>query len=475
MTTPRYSLRNIRRLVTEVYNVEELRQLCYEQFRPVYDNYAEVPKLELVRHLLEHCDRKGLFEQLLALIEADAPQKYAEYKDQLWYVETEGPLAEMDEPVARPSIALSLTARSPHLRLGDEANWLVSLHNDGNVDLLNVVVRRGRTLLDDPFDLAVGQSRQFMFVSSPRTVGRKSKKVSVIGTTADGQDVLAEATASVLVQAAPSPVVPAEPSPPPLKPLVLMLDHPVEIVFSHIPAGDFLMGSAASNSEELSRANEQPQHRVYLDDYYIGKYEVTNAQFAAFVKATGYVAHEKWDVRGIWFLSSVQFPLGGKSHPATYISWVDAQAFCQWLSRESGYAVRLPTEAEWEKAARGPAGRIYPWGNDWDYKRLNSTYSEADQTTPVGHYSPQGDSPYGLADMAGNVWEWCTDWYDEALYQTRSGTVVKNPTGPTQGSRRVLRGGSWSGDRFVARCAYRNRFDPNGRHNTYGFRVVIGE
>jgi formylglycine-generating enzyme required for sulfatase activity len=479
MTTPRYSLRNIRKLVTDVYTVEELRRLCYEEFRPVYDNYADVPKLELVRHLIEHCERKGLFEQLLALIEADAPGKYAEYKDQLWYVESDGSLDPEAEgqPLPRPSVALTLTALSPQLRLGDEANWLVALHNDGNVDLLNVVVRRGRTLLDDPFDLAVGQSRQFMFVSTPRTKGRKSKKVSVIGSTVTGQDVLAEASAAVLVQAALAQRVVVEPNPNlalEAGSAVLQLELPVDLALLRIPAGEFLMGSDRSR-DETAPDNEQPQHRVYLSDFYLGQYPVTNGQFAAFVKATGYAAHAKWDVRGIWFLSSVQFPLGSKKHPAVYVSWVDAVAFCDWLSQESGYRVRLPTEAEWEKAARGREGRIYPWGNDWDYRRLNSTYGEADQTTPVGSYSPQGDSPYGLADMAGNVWEWCADWFDETLYQGRAGTVVRNPTGPAQGSRRVLRGGSWSGDRFVARCAYRNRFDPGGRHNTYGFRVAIGE
>ncbi|MDX1522163.1 MAG: formylglycine-generating enzyme family protein, partial [Anaerolineae bacterium] len=240
----------------------------------------------------------------------------------------------------------------------------------------------------------------------------------------------------------------------------------------HIPAGDFLMGADRAK-ETRAPENEQPLHRVSLAGYYLGKHPITNAQYGAFVEATGYQGHEKWDVRGIWILAGVRYPTGDRNHPATYVSWVDAMAFCNWLSEESGYLVRLPTEAGWEKAARGIDGRVYPWGNDWDYKRLNTIYNQPDSVTAVGSYSPHGDSPYGLTDMAGNVWEWCADWYNESVYRERAGNLVVNPTGPADGDRRVVRGGSWSNDRIAARTTFRNRLDPHSRLNNTGFRVAL--
>ena len=156
--------------------------------------------------------------------------------------------------------------------------------------------------------------------------------------------------------------------------------------------------------------DEQPQRKVYLDGYWMGQTPVTNAHYAAFVKATGRLALRHW--------SDGKIPPGQEQHPVIYVSWEDAAAFCAWASQLTGRKVRLPTEAEWEKAARGTDGRKYPWGNSdptgsrcnfadrntdfrWRDKNVDDGYRN---TSPVGHY-PAGASPYGLLDMAGNVWE----------------------------------------------------------------------
>ena len=240
--------------------------------------------------------------------------------------------------------------------------------------------------------------------------------------------------------------------------MTLELAAGVNMILRRVPAGEFLMGSDKAKDKD-AQDDEQPQHTVVLSEYYIGKYEVTNAQYAAYAQASG----------------PPFIILSGKDdHPVVNVSWDDAVAFAKWLSQKSGKTVQLPTEAQWEKAARGPStgsgdGRIYPWGNDWDEKKANVS----SDTAAVGSYSSAGgDSPFGLADMAGNVWEWCNDWYDAKAYEGRTGQTVKDPTGPASGITRVLRGGSWLFNQFCVRAACRNSFRPDGRNFNIGFRVV---
>ena len=215
-----------------------------------------------------------------------------------------------------------------------------------------------------------------------------------------------------------------------------------------IPAGEFTMGSPSGEGDD----DEHPRHQVYLSAYYIGKYEVTNKQFARFVNETGYKAGGDWNICSN---SSTA------DHPVDCVTWNDAAAYCKWAG------LRLPTEAEWEKAARGTDGREYPWGNEWNTGRCNSTPSSS-RTKPVGSY-PDGASPYGAMDMAGNVEEWCADWYGGYSSLSQS-----NPRGPWIGSVRVLRGGSWkNGYSSIFRCAGRGWRDPGYRYNDrdFGFRV----
>ena len=191
-----------------------------------------------------------------------------------------------------------------------------------------------------------------------------------------------------------------------------------EMIF--IPEGEFLMGSDKSK-DNLAYNDELPQRKVYLDGYWIYKHEVTVARYRKFCQATG----KQMPKSPGWGWQD--------NHPILNVTWHDAVAYCKWAG------VELPTEAQWEKAARGTDGRIYPWGDKWDASKCNNYNTGPKQTTPVGSY-PQGDSPYGVMDMSGNVYEWCADWYDGKYYASAPN---RNPQGPSSGQTRVLRGGSW--------------------------------
>ncbi|MFQ6102409.1 MAG: SUMF1/EgtB/PvdO family nonheme iron enzyme [Anaerolineae bacterium] len=262
----------------------------------------------------------------------------------------------------------------------------------------------------------------------------------------------------VIVPARQPPTVVAEKPEP--RPDLLTITSPIHLELVRVPAGEFLMGSDPAKDED-AHDGEQPQHTVHLSEFYIGKYPVTNAQYAAFVRATKHRAPELW--------KKGEIPSGEENHPVIYVSWRDAIAFCEWLSRETGENFRLPTEAEWEKAARGADGRIYPWGDGPPTAGLCNFDANVGDTTPVGRYSPQGDSPYGCADMAGNVWEWCSSLYEPYPYDPgdgRENLVV--------GGSRVLRGGSWYGGQVNARCAYRGRARPGDWGVNVGFRCARG-
>ena len=215
-----------------------------------------------------------------------------------------------------------------------------------------------------------------------------------------------------------------------------------------IPAGEFIMGSPEGEGDD----DEHPQHTVFLDAFYIDKYEVTNAQYKKFMEATEHKAPEYWDNE----------KYNQPNHPVVSVTWHDAIAYTKWAGK------RLPTEAEWEKAARGTDGRKYPWGNEWDSSKANSygTSDGYEYAAPVGSF-PDGASPYGVMDMAGNVWEWCADLYDGDYY---SRSLQQNPKGPDSGSRRVLRGGGWDDNASYLRCARRACGGPTGSGNFVGFR-----
>jgi formylglycine-generating enzyme required for sulfatase activity len=232
--------------------------------------------------------------------------------------------------------------------------------------------------------------------------------------------------------------------------VALKLAQGVEVELIRIPAGEFSMGS------DNALDDEKPQHRVTLPEYWIGKTEVTNAQFAAFVKATAY----KTDAE----VNNAQ----KQNHPVVNVSWNDALAFTRWVSSVTGQNVRLPSEAEWEKAACGTDGRIYPWGNAApDRNRVNFA-DNVKTTVPVGQYGASGASPYGLDDMAGNVWEWTNSVYKSYPYNPNDGRENLLGTGG-----RVIRGGAYNYNDFYLRCASRlSYYYPTIRLNDVGFRIL---
>ncbi len=234
---------------------------------------------------------------------------------------------------------------------------------------------------------------------------------------------------------------------------------PLEPDLIHIPAGKFLMGSDPQKDKDAQK-NEQPQHRLHLPDYYIAKTPVTNAQYLTFVQATGRTTPEHWE--------DGKPPKYREDHPVVDVTWHDAIAYCNWLSEATGKAYRLPSEAEWEKAARGTDGRIWPWGDEWDAKWCNSWEGGPKTTTPVGQYSPQGDSPYGCVDVAGNVWEWTLSVYKDYPYYPKDGREYPKASG-----RRVLRGGAFVDNDRLVRCACRLGFIPDLRLNYLGFRLCV--
>jgi formylglycine-generating enzyme required for sulfatase activity len=288
-----------------------------------------------------------------------------------------------------------------------------------------------------------------------------------------------------------------------------------------IPAGAFRMGTSEEDDailkeqEAQSWDDEKPAHEVYLSEYSIGKYPVTNAEFRLFWEQGGYDPNAEWwsedgrkwrtgawesdfswlpeNLREDWKNWLARRPAGRRDRPFFWddpkwnaanlpvvgITWFEMEAYCNWLTRVSSQPFRLPTEAEWEHAARGPENLVWSWGNIWEAEKANTDEAEnkIGGTSPVGMY-PHGASPDGVEDMIGDVWEWCLDWYDENEYQRsspvdkeRGGKEVKDPCRVEGGAARLLRGGSWYYNRDLARCSCRDWIEPDGFDRGFGFRM----
>lgn len=204
---------------------------------------------------------------------------------------------------------------------------------------------------------------------------------------------------------------------------------------------------------------EQPQHRLDVPAFDISRFPITNQQYHAFVWATGHRIPRNW--------SGFHIPDEQEHHPAVEVSQADARAYCDWLTHHTGDTYRLPTEVEWERAARGDDVRIYPWGPVFEPFRCNSSETKQAGTTPVGSFSPGGDSPFGVVDLSGNVWEWTRSQLKPYPYQQDDGreALVEN-------QEYVVRGGSWYYSKKLARCSCREGMLPAVVSPLVGFRVV---
>jgi serine/threonine-protein kinase len=260
------------------------------------------------------------------------------------------------------------------------------------------------------------------------------------------ETVIAPSTTDLPTEESVLPLVPSTDIPP-------VVPDSSDSSMALIPAGEFAMGSDSYNTDE------KPAHKIQLDAFYIDKYEVTNALYKTCVDADACLPPEnKSSTTRSSYYGNSEFD----DFPVIYITWDMANTYCNWRG------AHLPTEAQWEKAARGTDGRTYPWGENIDETFANYNFSMGD-TTAVGSYE-SGKSPYGVYDMSGNVWEWVADWYSESYYMD---SPLNNPMGPDVGTYRVLRGGSWLNDENVVRAANRGwnqleYFD----HTDFGFRCA---
>ncbi|SPP64827.1 formylglycine-generating enzyme family protein [Nitrospira lenta] len=231
-----------------------------------------------------------------------------------------------------------------------------------------------------------------------------------------------------------------------------------------IPEGPFPMG--VPDGDRDGGRDEYPRHDIFVNNFYIDKFELTNGRYLEFVKATNHRIPQNPTnpTRNLWQGDTITESLADR--PVVNVDWADANAYCQWAGK------RLPTEAEWEKAAKGTADRRFPWGNvEPTNKHLNFNQKWIGEKTlmPVGSYE-LGKSPFGVYDVAGNVWEWVNDWYDAKYYEK---SPAKNPTGPESGTKRVLRGSGWQNETPTVRIFTRVDSDPTIRNESTGFRCAM--
>jgi len=237
------------------------------------------------------------------------------------------------------------------------------------------------------------------------------------------------------------------------------------MVLIYIPPGEFQMGCDDNYySKFFCDSNEEPLHSVYLDGYYIDKFEVTNSQYAKCVSAGACIALDNLgSYKRDSYYDNPQF----SNYPVTHVSWYDANNYCEWVGR------RLPTEAEWEKAGRGAQLQDYSWGNADPNCGLANINGCVKDTSFVGS-TPDGASPYGVMDLVGNVREWVNDWYSESYYTI---SPYENPQGPDSGEYKILRGSAWIDFGYELRLVFRDPINPNSRNwNNYsGFRCAVSE
>jgi len=408
---------DIRQYLTTAYGDEDLTILCADYFREVRDNFtAGMTKTRMIELLLDYCQRREVMPSLLAALERD---RRDQYRGRFGQIVTE------PHPVYKRWSGV-------HKKL-----WLLIV--GGLVAVLAVV-----------------------------TVLRSCDK-------GDGEEPTPMSKSTRITTTVPIGLTEFRPS---------MIAEKDGIAMVFVPGGDFLMGAAEDDA--YARIDEKPQHRVTLDAFWIDRIEITNVMFDQFVKETNYKTDaERVGESYVWhregkqdwgkvFGANWRHPRGPKSsidglsdHPVSHVSWNDARSYCQWARR------RLPTEAEWEKAARGPNGWLYPWGNIFEcsfgnFTRLGCGGDIQIVTAPAAS-SLSGASFYGALNMAGNVQEWVADKYSADYYAE---SPNRNPAGPNEGNLYVLRGGSWRYDRDRVRTTARDYVGADHSGEDIGFRCA---
>lgn len=367
--------------------------------------------------------------------------------------------------IARNIASRGFDVRSLFSLSDDIQSSIVSVHPDirlGAVAVLSRLMRDGDALVSESAKLALAH-----------LCGDKSVEVSEAASIAQVHESI--------VYAVPSVIAVATPPGSEFETKRVQFSPTVSIEMVRVPAGRFLMGSRPE--EDGAQENEFPRHAVHLEAYWIAKTPITMQQFALFVNSSNYrpasqtqngirKAFNKRNRRYERIGTTWRNPFGfnrdlqvTRDHPVVLVDWYDAIAFCKWASSVSGLIVDLPTEAQWEKAARGPHGRLWPWGNEPPQVSLCNFDERNRQTTPVGNYSPAGDSYYGCIDMAGNAWEWTKSTSRPYPY------IDLNSTS-SSGGLMVLRGGSWRVKAYRLRCAFRKPWPANECIDGHGFRII---
>jgi formylglycine-generating enzyme len=514
---------DLRRFLIAAFDDEELKTLCFDYFRDVYDDFTTgMAKTQMIRILIERCDRRDALGKLEAALRAERPDQYEKRfgAPALAVSPAEPPPAAGRDPRqvfishARSDaefahrLAVDLDSAGWRAWIAPESiqpgeKWVEAIGRglDGSgvfiVALTPAAVGSGwvRKETYDAIDLEVRGELRFIPLEIETcivpTMWGTYQRVSFRGRYEDGLLTLLGRLNGTPLAAAPTPRTPEasrSAAPPVAAPAVVraVSDRaPIAFDWVTIPAGEFLMGSD-KKKDKLAYDDETPQHTLHLPEYRIARVPVTVAQFAAFVGATGHkttaeVQGSAWNWTGSEWKeikgADWAHPRGPQSdvkakqeHPVTCVSWHDTIAFCKWAG------VRLPSEAEWEKAARGADGRVWPWGNQEPNNKMCNFNMKVGDTTPVGRY-PDGKSPYGLLDVAGNVWEWTSSLWGKAASKPEFGYPYDSKDGwgnlnAPDTIRRVLRGGSFGYVAQGVRCAFRYGYGPLSQVVDFGFRVV---
>jgi len=488
----------LRQFITQLFNDEELETLCFDYFPEVLNDFGSgMGKNRKVIALIGHCERRDRLADLQAALERERTEAWNR---------TFAPATRRDVP---PGFSTSAIERDPRQIFLSHATadaefahklatdlraegwrvwiapesiqpgekWVEAIERGLETSGVFVVALTPAAVdshwVNTETDVAVEMQHEGVITfiplevaeCRPKRLWRQYQYISFRNSYEVGLDALLRRLDRDEPVQVPRISV-SEREPKPTKPKAdpnRRIHEKTGIELVRIPAGPFLYGS--TDADTMARDNEKPQRMVDLPEYWIGRYAVTNVQFARFVEATGHkTTAEQKGQGGVWtgnnwkWVSGADWlhPGGPKStivgkddHPVVQVIWDDAKAFCDWAG------LALPSEEQWKKAARGTDGRIWPWGDEPPTDRHCNFNLNVGATTPVAKYSPKGDSPWGCVNMAGNVWEWTGSWFDD------------NKT------HKVVRGSSWFNEAENCRCALRIRLYPHFGSVDGGFRALV--